>query len=102
MIHVIAVITAQPGERARILEAFRANRPAVLAETGCIEYVAVTDAQVDSPIQTPIGEDSFMVIEKWASMADLEAHARSPHMKQYAERTRAFVTRRAVHVLSAI
>ncbi len=102
MIHVIAMITALPGERSRILEAFRANRPAVLAETGCIEYVAVTDAEVNSPIQTPIGEDSFMVIEKWASMADLAAHASSAHMRQYAERTRGHVARRAVHVLSAI
>ena len=31
MIHVVAVITAQPGQRDLILEAFRANPPAVLA-----------------------------------------------------------------------
>ena len=40
MIHVIAVITAQPGKRDAILEAFRANVPAVHAEAGCIEYGA--------------------------------------------------------------
>lgn len=34
MIHVIAVITAKPGLRARILEAFLANVPAVRAEAG--------------------------------------------------------------------
>lgn len=100
MIHVVAVIHAKPGQRAHILEAFRANRPAVLAETGCIEYGAVVDAQVNSAIQTPIGEDCFMVIEKWATMADLEAHAKSPHMRQYAERTRDYVERRVIHVLS--
>ena len=32
MIHVIAVITAKPGHRAALLEAFRANVPAVRAE----------------------------------------------------------------------
>ena len=101
MIHVLAVITAKSGQRGRILEAFRANRPAVLAETGGIEYAAVVDAAVDSPIQTPIGEDCFMVIEKWATLADLEAHARSPHMRQYGERTREWVDRRVIHVLSA-
>ena len=37
MIHVIAVITAKPGKRAQILEAFRANVPNVRAENGCIE-----------------------------------------------------------------
>ena len=29
MIHVLAIITAKPGLRARVLEAFAANRPAV-------------------------------------------------------------------------
>ena len=34
MIHVVAVITAKPGQRDLILEAYRANQPAVLAEKG--------------------------------------------------------------------
>jgi quinol monooxygenase YgiN len=37
MIHVIAVITAKPGKRETILEAFRANVPNLRAEKGCIE-----------------------------------------------------------------
>ena len=36
MIHVLAMITAKPGKRDAILEAFRANMPAVHAEKGCI------------------------------------------------------------------
>ena len=40
MIHVIAVITAKPGQRESILTHFRANVPAVRAEKGCIEYGA--------------------------------------------------------------
>ena len=44
MIHVIAIITAKPGLRAQVLEAFHANREAVLAEKGCIEYGAAVDA----------------------------------------------------------
>ncbi|MBX9593618.1 MAG: antibiotic biosynthesis monooxygenase, partial [Roseomonas sp.] len=38
MIHVLAIITTKPGMRDAVLEAFRANRPAVHAEDGCIEY----------------------------------------------------------------
>ncbi len=38
MIHVVAIITAKPGQREAILQAFRANVPAVHAEQGCIEY----------------------------------------------------------------
>ena len=45
MIHVVAVITAKPGMRASILQAFRANVPAVKAEQGCIEYGAAVDAR---------------------------------------------------------
>ena len=61
MIHVVAVITAKPGERAAILDAFRANVPAVLAEDGCIEYSAVIDTANGPAFQTPAGPDTFMV-----------------------------------------
>ena len=37
MIHVVAVITAKPGQREKILEAFQVAIPAVRAEDGCIE-----------------------------------------------------------------
>ena len=43
MIHVVAVITAKPGQRENILAHFRANVPAVRAEKGCIEYGAAVD-----------------------------------------------------------
>jgi len=36
MIHVLAIITAKPGKRAEVLQAFNANVPAVRAEKGCI------------------------------------------------------------------
>ena len=44
MIHVLAVITAKPGQREAILKEFRANMPAVHAEDGCIEYGPAIDA----------------------------------------------------------
>ena len=50
MIHVVAVITAKAGQREQILEAYRANRPAVLAEKGCIEYTATVGAAVGSMV----------------------------------------------------
>lgn len=99
MIHVIAVITAKPGQRAPLLDAFRANVPAVRAEAGCIEYAAAVDLDDGPAFQSRCGPDSFMVIEKWADLAALEAHAAAPHMTAYAARTRALVERRAIHVL---
>ena len=47
MIHVIAVITARPGKREAILQAFRANVPAVRAEKGCA-YRAKTKDMIAS------------------------------------------------------
>ena len=101
MIHVVAIITAKPGQRAAILEAFRANVPAVHAEQGCIEYGPVIDTPGAGAVQTPIGEDTFMVIEKWESGETLAAHARSPHMAAYAAKVKDLIASRVVHVLSA-
>lgn len=101
MVHVIAVITAKPGLRESILQHFRANTQAVKAEHGCIEYNAVVDAQDALPIQTAWGADTFVVIEKWASMDDLKAHAAAPHMAAYGARTREFIASRVIHVMQA-
>ncbi|OED43423.1 antibiotic biosynthesis monooxygenase [Chromatiales bacterium (ex Bugula neritina AB1)] len=102
MIHVIAVITTKAGQRQQVLDAFRRNMPAVHAEKGCIEYRPVVDAADAGPIQTPIGADSFMVIEKWDSMEDLTAHASSAHMAAYANEVKALIADRAVHVLTDV
>lgn len=102
MIHVVAVITTKPGQRDTVLQAFRANVPAVLAEDGCIEYGAVIDVANAPAFQTPIGPDTFLVIEKWASMAALEAHARSAHMAAYGALTREHIAQRLIHVLNGV
>lgn len=99
MIHVLAFITAKPGLREQVLEAFRANMPAVHAEEGCIEYGPAVDA--DGPgFQTKLGPDAFVVVEKWASLEALRAHAAAPHMVAYAARTKDMVASRVIHVLS--
>ncbi len=97
MIHVLAMITAKPGRREEVLAAFRANVAAVRAEDGCIEYGAAVDS--DPAAATRFGDDSFVVIEKWASAEALAAHARSAHMLAYRERTAELIASRAVHVL---
>ena len=43
MVHVLALITAKPGQREALLAAFQENVPNVLAEDGCIEYQATVD-----------------------------------------------------------
>ena len=100
MIHVVAIITAQPGQRAAVLEAFHANMPAVHAEAGCVEYQPVIDAPDAGAMQAELGEDTFMVIEKWESLEALKAHSASPHMAAYGAKTRPMLASRVVHVLA--
>jgi quinol monooxygenase YgiN len=100
MIHVVAVVTAKPGLRDAVLAAFRDNMPAVHAEAGCIEYQPAIDAPDMGRIQTKIGEDSFMVLEKWESLDALKAHGATPHMVAYGAATKDMLVSRVIHVLS--
>jgi quinol monooxygenase YgiN len=100
IVHVLAIITAKPGKRAQLLEAFQANVPKVHAEDGCIEYVATVDAEGAGSIQTHFGEDTFVVVEKWASLGALKAHAAAPHMTAYAAKTKDLIASRVIHVLA--
>jgi quinol monooxygenase YgiN len=96
MIHVLAIITAKPQQRNAVLRIFNANLPAVRAEAGCIEYGAVIDVADAKPA---FGADSFVVVEKWRSAADLAAHAASPHMIAFGQQTKDLIADAAVHVL---
>lgn len=100
MIHVVAIITAKPGMRESVLEAFRANIPAVRAEDGCIEYGPATDADGVGSFQTKFGADTFVVIEKWRDLAALKAHAAAPHMAAYGAKVKDMLASRVIHVLS--
>jgi quinol monooxygenase YgiN len=100
LIHVIAVITAKPGQREPILHHFRANVPAVRAEKGCIEYGAAIDAEGAPSFQTKWGADTFLVVEKWESIDALKAHAAAPHMAAYAAKTKEMIANRVIHILS--
>ncbi len=100
MIHVIAVITAKPGQRESILTHFRANVPAVKAEKGCIEYGAAVDADTGFGFQAKWGPDSFLVVEKWESPDALKAHAAAPHMAAYAAKTKEFIASRMIYILA--
>ncbi|MDM0055042.1 putative quinol monooxygenase [Variovorax fucosicus] len=102
MIHVVAVITAKAGQRAAMLELFAANRAAVLAEAGCIEYAATVDAAGMPPSKGSFGADTFVVVEKWESLAALQAHAVAPHMAAYGAKTKEMTESRVIHVLEPV
>jgi quinol monooxygenase YgiN len=101
MIHVFATVTTQPGQREAVLALFNKNRPAVLAEAGCVSYEAVVDVPDFGGFQTPLGNDTFAVVERWESTEALKAHAASAHMAEYARNTAPLLARRTINVLHA-
>ena len=101
MIHVLATITAKPGMRESVLHEMAANIPADWAEDGCIDYGPAVDLEGAGPIQTPLGPDTFVVVEKWASLDALKAHAAAPHMAAYGARTKEMIQSRVIHVLTS-
>jgi len=102
MIHVVAMLTTQPGQRAKVLQAFNANAVTVRTEDGCIEYAATVDAQGMPASPGTLGDDTFVVVEKWASLAALQAHAAAPHMKTYAASVKELMAKRVIHVLQPV
>lgn len=65
-IAVVAVITANEGQHDRVLAALQTAIIAVRLEPGCEQYVLHQD------LQSP---NRLIMIERWRSAADLDAHA---------------------------
>lgn len=100
MIHLVALITAHPGQREALLAEFRQVMPKVHAEDGCIEYAPAIDVDGFDKVKTPLGPDTFAVIEKWASADALRGHMKAPHMADYAARTKDMIASRVLHILT--
>jgi len=99
MIIVLARIELTPGSRAKFLEEFHRLMPDVHAEAGCIEYGPAIDAVTALPRQLKLGENVVMIVEKWESLAHLEAHLVAPHMTPYRERVKDLVRSTELMVL---
>ncbi len=64
---VTAVFSPAPGRKDDLVEALRSTMPGVHAEAGCLLY-AIHDAE----------DGTITMIEKWESVADLDAHGSGP------------------------
>ena len=76
MIYVIATTKVKPGQ----IDAYIGGHKKAIAETlkekGCISYESHTS--INDP-------NLFVVVERWESREDLNAHGRAPHMKVWRE-----------------
>ena len=102
MIHVIAFLHLHPGKRDEFLATFKALTPLVRAEAGCLEYAPAVDHAPFMGFQGPIGDDTIVVVEKWASPAALDAHIEAPHMKAWGKVVAGMMTHRTIHVLDPV
>jgi quinol monooxygenase YgiN len=84
MICVIATIETKAGRRDDLLAVFEKLVPQVRAETGCIEYTPMIDVPCDL---VPARANVVTMVEKWESLAALEAHLKTPHMAEFRRQT---------------
>jgi quinol monooxygenase YgiN len=102
MVHVVAYLTATPGRRQDILDILMPLVPSIQEEPGCVEYTVTTDAEVVGPKhpQTKFGPDTYIVVERWATLADLERHSKLPVVDEFFGKIEGFMADRVVHFLS--
>lgn len=99
MIHVVAQISIRPGRRDDFLAEFHQIVPLVLAEDGCLEYGPTIDAETPIAAQQTDG-NLVVIIEKWESVAHLQAHLTADHMQAYRERVKEMVVESRLRILS--
>jgi len=98
MITVIASIHIKQGRLSEFIEIFKSNIPNVLQEKGCIEYTPTIDVPTGLAPQE-LNENVVTIIEKWASLEDLQAHLSAPHMLAYRESVADIVDKVSLKVL---
>ena len=100
MICVIATIKAKTGRRNALLECIKDNLSNVHAEVGCVEYQPMVDTESSLGAQE-LDEDAVVIVEKWETMSDLNAHAVAPHMLNYREKVKDIVESVSLKILTA-
>ncbi len=99
MLCVIATIETPADRRDELLTIFRDLTPHVLAEKGCIEYIVTVDTPSDFATQIPIRDNVVTVVEKWESLAALEAHNQMPHMADFRKRAESLLLNLSLQIL---
>ncbi len=91
---VVAVLTAKPGMGDRVVEGFRQIIPLVHEEQGCLRYALH---------QQQGAGDTIVMVEQWASVAELDAHGAGAALIRLNELNRGLLAAPAVvHRLDAV
>jgi quinol monooxygenase YgiN len=76
VIYVIATTPVKPENRAAFIEGHKKCIVETLKEKGCLAYEGHTS--VNDP-------NLYVVVERWETRDDLNAHGRAPHIKVWRE-----------------
>jgi len=97
MLTVIAEIRTRPGQHHRqaVLDQFAKIIPTVLEEAGCHGYAPMVDTAAGVSFQTT-APDSIVMVE---TVAHLEAHLQTPHMKAWSEAVKGDVLETHIRIL---
>ncbi|MCI1034134.1 quinol monooxygenase YgiN [Raoultella sp. BIGb0149] len=100
MLTVIAEIRTRPGQHHRqaVLDQFAKTIPLVLQEEGCHGYTPMIDHAAGVSFQST-SPDSIVMVELWESVAHLEAHLQTPHMKAHGEAVKGDVLEVSIRIL---
>lgn len=100
MLTVIAEIRTRPGQHHRqaVLDEFVKIIPAVLKEEGCHGYAPMVDTAAGVSFQTT-APDSIIMVEQWETVAHLEAHLQTPHMKAWGDVVKGNVLETHIRIL---
>ena len=71
-VHVVAVITAQPGAEDAVRAALEALVPPTRAEAGCLSY------ELSESLASP---GTFVTTEEWSDPSDLDTHLATEHVQ---------------------
>jgi hypothetical protein len=102
----------KPVHREQVLQEFKAVVPKVLTEKGCIEYSATTHSANYGAPQSPLGDDTFAIIEKMGMQEGFDgacclgAHetvclqSEAPHRRPHGASAFAHLRSLAAHLVS--
>ena len=102
MVNVIATIEVVEGALKNYIKEFQLVRPLVLAEKGCVQYEVCIYNTTFNSLPTLVKANTVVIMEKWETLNDLDAHVKAEHMKQYREATKNLVSQRTLQVLSPV
>jgi quinol monooxygenase YgiN len=81
MIHVVVMVRVKEGKAKEFIDMFKSMAITVRQEKGCVEYMAAVDAPGALP--DSVDKNVVTILERWASIEDLNNHMTAPHMKTF-------------------